>query len=130
MLVFYAGLRPLGFRGERRLYIIGYFTLASVESIHPTNCWPPNNVGHLMRNAHLRRSQLDPGLVVARGNPGSSRLLRRAIGISDEEQNSTPEFQRRTGIRGSLMRAIGRWVSSENAVNFIEWISRESDHDS
>lgn len=122
LLVFYAGLRPVGSRSASRLYIIGYFTVASVESIAPTNLWPPMDAPHLLANAHLRRNRADDGLVVVCGHAQTSKLLDRAIAISDEMQRATPETEKRMGISGSLKRAIGRWVPSEHIADGIAWI--------
>lgn len=41
LLVFYAGLRPPEVSSAGRLYIIGYFTVASVESVDGEESWPP-----------------------------------------------------------------------------------------
>jgi len=120
--VFYAGLRPVGFEDLRRLYFIGYFTVASVESINTTSVWPPTNFPHLLGNAHLRRNRLDNGLVVVCGQPGASRLFDHAIAISDEAQFATTEVENRIGIHGSLKRAIGRWVPSAYISNAVDWI--------
>lgn len=122
LLVFYVGLRPAGSRATGRLYIIGYFTVASVENINPTNPWPPADASHLMGNAHLRRNRPDHGLVVVCGQARTSKLLDRAIPISDEAQRATPETEKRLGIRGSLMRAIGRWAPSERVADAVNWI--------
>ena len=122
LLVFYAGLRPIGSRAASRLYIIGYFTVASAESINPTNPWPPADASHLLSNAHLRRNRPDRGLVVVCGPARTSKLLDRAIAISDEAQRATPETEERLGIHGSLMRAIGRWVPSERIGDAVDWI--------
>jgi hypothetical protein len=122
LLVFYAGLRPVGSRTASRLYVIGYFTVASAESIDPTNPWPPTDALHLLSNAHLLRNQPDHGLVVVCGHARASKLRDRAIVISDEAQRATPEIEKRLGIRGSLMRAIGRWVPSERIGGAVDWI--------
>lgn len=122
LLVFYAGLRPLGDRATSRLYIIGYFTVASVESINPKNSWPPTDTPRLLRNAHLRRNRPDHGLVIVCGHPQKSRLLGRALAISDEAQRATPEAEKTMGIRGSLQRAIGRWVPSERIADALNRI--------
>ena len=124
LLVFYAGLRPVGSRTASRLYIIGYFTVAFVENINATNFWPLTNSPHLLGNAHLRRNRPDDGLVVVCGHAGASRLLDRAIAISDEAQTATIEVKNRIGIHGSLKRAIGRWVPSEYIANAVDWIVR------
>lgn len=122
LLVFYAGLRPVESWAASRLYIIGYFTVASVESVNATNSWPPPNFLHLLGNAHLRRNRPDDGLVVVCGHARASRLLDRAIAISDEAQRATPETEKRLGIRGSLMRAIGRWVPRECIGDALDMI--------
>jgi len=122
MIVFYAGLRSIGSRESGRLYIIGYFTVKAVESIEPTNSWPPKDAPHLLGNAHLRRNRPDQGLVVLCGHTRTSKLLDRAIVISDETQRATPEIEKRIGIHGSLKRAIGRWVPPECITNAVKWI--------
>ena len=122
LLIFYAGLRPVESRTASRLYIIGYFTVAYVESINATDSWPPTNFPHLLGNAHLRRNRPDYGLVVASGHARASKLLDRAIAISDEAQYATPEVEKKIGIHGSLTRSVGRWVTSEYIANAIEWI--------
>ncbi len=124
LLVFYAGLRPVGSQAASRLYIIGYFTVASVESIESAKPWPPPSASRFWGNAHLRRSRADHGLVVVCGHSRASRLLERAIMISDETQHATAETEKRLGIRGSLMRAIGRWVPSGHIVDALEWIAQ------
>ncbi len=130
LLVFYAGLRPVEWRTASRLYVIGYFTVASVESINATDSWPPTNFPHLLGNAHLRRNRPDDGLVVVCGQPGASRLLNRAIAISDEAQIATTEVENIIGIHGSLKRAIGRWVPSDYIANAVDWIiCHEARHD-
>jgi hypothetical protein len=129
LLVFYAGLRPLGFQDKSRLYFIGYFTVASVESINATDSWPPMNFPHLLGNAHLRRNRPDDGLVVVCGQHGGSRLFHRAIAISDEAQKATTEVENRIGVHGSLKRAIGRWIASDYISNAVDWvIGHEAPH--
>lgn len=120
LLVFYAGLRAVGFQDSNRLYFIGYFTVASVQIINATDSWPPTDFPHLLGNAHFRRNRPDEGLVVVRGQPGASRLLDQAIAISDEAQVATPEVEKRIGIHGSLKRAIGRWIPSDYISNAVD----------
>jgi hypothetical protein len=121
-LTFYAGLRPHGCRGGGRLYIIGYFTVHAVYSFDSAGTWPPAEAQHLLNNAHFRRSQADNGLVVVHGDACTSRLLDRAMLISDEAQRATVETQTKLGIRGSLQRAIGRWVPPEYMGSALDWI--------
>lgn len=113
LLVFYAGLRAGASTKAARLFIIGYFTLASVQEIPETSPWPPRNLRHLNNNAHLRRAKHDPGLVVVQGQAGASGLLAKALPISDERQMATEWTAKWLGVHGSLMRAIGRWVPAD-----------------
>lgn len=122
LLLFYAGLRPLESREPARLYLIGYFTIAAVECVEPGDIWPAPEYEHLLGNAHLRRKSPDPDLVVVRGDPSRSALFERAIPISDEKQWVTPEVAEVLGIQGSLMRAIGRWVSPDRMSGARRWL--------
>jgi hypothetical protein len=122
LLVFYAGLRPAGALIGGRLYIIGFFTVASVVSIEEASSWPPPHLSHLHGNAHFRRKQLDEGLVVVHGDPRASYLFDRAIMVSDEAQYATEEVETRIGVKGSLKRAIGRWVPPHYTSDAVEWI--------
>ncbi len=107
---------------KSRLYIIGYFTVAFVRSFTATDVWPPPDHSNLLQNAHLRRNKPDSDLVIVSGHSRSSRLLDQAIAISDEAQFASLEFKRRIGVNGSLKRAIGRWVPSDNVANIKDWI--------
>jgi hypothetical protein len=123
LLVFYAGLRPVGFQDLERLYFIGYFTVASVERVVAIDPWPPTSFPHLSDNAHFRRSLPDEGLVVVHGQPKASKLLDRAIAISDEAQVATMEVEEKIGISGFLMRAAyGRWVPTDYIRNIVDWV--------
>jgi hypothetical protein len=122
LLLFYAGLRPLESREPARLYLIGYFTVATVACVEPGDTWPAPEHEHLQGNAHLRRKVPDPGLVVVRGYPLSSALLERAVPISDEKQRVTPEVTEVLGVQGSLMRAIGRWVPPDHLSGAQRWL--------
>ena len=124
-LLFYAGLCPPGSRDKSRLYLIGYFAVTGVYRVEHTEAWPPLASQHLLKNAHLRRSVPDEGLVIVSGDPNSSRLLNRAVAISDHAQYATDEVNRSMGARGSLKRAIGRWVAPECMASLHNWISKE-----
>jgi hypothetical protein len=123
MLVFYAGLRPIEERYGGKLYIIGYFTVINVEEIPATYPWPPEGFEHLSCNAHLRRAEPDIGLVIIQGDPLQSRLLDKAILLSDESQYILPGMSDLLGMRGSLKRSIGRWVTMENVERVSDWLN-------
>lgn len=123
MLVFYAGLRPQEQRHGSLLYIIGYFTIEKSYDVAGTEPWPSASLKHLWNNAHFRRKACDPGLVVVQGEPNSSRLLRTAVRLSDNQQMILPEMERRFGITGSVKRAgAGRWVSSTHVPDVAGWL--------
>ena len=62
-----------GARGSK-LYIIGYLTIRQAHAITSLCPWPPPGFQHLWANAHFRRNEGDENLVVAEGDPATSRL--------------------------------------------------------
>lgn len=123
MLVFYAGLRPPQETRGSKLYIIGYLTVVQAYAITDLNPWPPPEHRHLWRNAHLRRDRGDEDLVVAQGDPAASRLLVRAVPLSDDQQNILLHMTGRLGISGSVKRAgAGRWVPDGHVEPVSRWL--------
>lgn len=123
MLVFYAGLRsPEETRGSR-LYLIGYLTIRQAHAITGLNPWPPPEHQHLWGNAHLRRNRGDKDLVVVEGDPATSRLLVRAVPLSDAQQNVLPDMTQLLGLSGSVKRAgAGRWVPEGHVGRVSRWL--------
>lgn len=122
LLVFYAGLTPVGFKGVDALYVIGYFTVSTLHRIPDGAGWPPAAFAHLLGNAHLRRVRPDPGLVIVEGDGAQSRLLARAAPLSDEARNVLPELVEVLGFGGSVKRSAGRWVPEGNLPRAAEWL--------
>lgn len=123
MLVFYAGLRQPGQSNGSVLYLIGFFTVACVYDISARQSWPPSDLRHLWANAHIRRSAPDEGLVVVQGERDRSRLLERAVQLSDDHQNILPELNDTLGLEGSIKRSgAGRWVPEHQVGRAAEWI--------
>ena len=123
MLVFYAGLRPREENQGSKLYIIGYLTILQVHAITSLGPWPPPEYQNLWGNAHIRRNSCDKNLVVVEGNPTTSRLLIRAVPLSDSRQNVLPEMTELLGLSGSVKRAgAGRWVTNEHAEGVGRWL--------
>ena len=60
-----------------------FFTVHKAYEIAAHGDWPPPDMRHLWSNAHLRRKQCDPGLVVVQGKPGSSHLYSKAVQLTD-----------------------------------------------
>ncbi len=123
MLVFYAGLRPPDQRRGSRLYVIGYFTVENVHDVTTVEPWPPTGLKQLWANAHFRRRDPDVGLVVVEGSQRDSRLLERAVALSDDRQSVLPEMERRLGLTGSVMRAgAGRWIPPMHVASVERWL--------
>ena len=116
LLVFYAGLTPYqNKKYETALYIIGYFLIEqvidfnilskrSIEDYHNT----------LPNNAHLKRSYDTTDLVMIVGDKNRSKLLNKAIKISQLKLDKlgkpyhavSKEMERLLGISGSIQRSI------------------------
>jgi hypothetical protein len=123
MLVFYAGLRPYEHSRGSKLYLIGYLVVLRVHKVTTLSPWPPPAFEHLWGNAHFRRSQGDEDLVVVEGDPMTSRLLTRAIQLSDAQQNVLPEMTNVLGLSGSVKRAgAGRWVPQDHVQRVARWL--------
>jgi hypothetical protein len=123
MLVFYAGLRPPEQTQGSKLYIIGYLIVRQAHAIRNTNPWPPPTLERLWGNAHFRRKECDEGLVVVEGDPERSRLLTRAVPLSDDSQKILPEMTKLLGVSGSVKRAgAGRWVPENHVERVAQWL--------
>ena len=123
MLVFYAGLRPSEESQGSKLYIIGYLTIIQSHAITSLSPWPPHEHQSLWGNAHLRRKTGDEHLVIAQGDPAASRLLVRAVPLSDAKQNVLPEMAELLGLSGSVKRAgAGRWLPESHVARVSCWL--------
>ena len=123
MLVFYAGLRPPEETQGSKLYIIGYLTILHAHAITTLSPWPPPEHRQLWGNAHLRGDKGDNDLVVVQGYPATSRLLVRAVPLSDEQQNILPDMTELLGLSGSVKRAgAGRWVPDGHVERVAKWL--------
>lgn len=119
-LVFYAGFQGDGIT-TGTCCVIGYFVVHAIHAMSPELPWPPAISSHL-NNAHFRRVQREDKLVVVEGNKESSKLLERAIPISDGIQQIVPSVADTVGFSGSVKRAIGRWVPATHVGATISWI--------
>ncbi|MCC6544237.1 MAG: hypothetical protein IT392_07005 [Nitrospirae bacterium] len=126
LLVFYAGLCPPEQNKGSVLYLIGFFTIDCVYEVNDRQPWPLPVLRHLWANAHFRRDNPDDGLVVVQGKLDESRLLERAVPMSDEHQNILPELYDTLGLEGSIKRSgAGRWVPDPWVQRAAEWILRQ-----
>lgn len=140
LLIFYAGLKPIHGNDEHRLYVIGFFDVKEVynfknsrniDSKKITKADYPHIFNKLRNNAHskiyFRLKELDVGLseddlVIVRGDPKISKLLKKALLISDEADELLKELEPVFGYNGSLKRAVGHWIKEENISKVEKWL--------
>ena len=132
-LVFYAGLIPFqNKKYKNRLYIIGYFTIKEVIDFNQlTQKEVKGCYQHYPNNAHLKRSNDIEDLVVVVGRKDNSKLLDRAILISQTKyaKNRKPyqavskEMEKSLGISGSIQRSIPpRFIENAEKLNNLKQI--------
>jgi len=131
LLVFYAGLTPHDDNiNPEALYIIGYFTIRNVidfdllsvseKEKYSTECF---------NNAHIKRLNDLDDLVIVKGFKNKSKLLNKAILISEPRLNRigrkyhavSPEIENLVGIKGSIQRSIPPRIieNGENLKNLL-----------
>lgn len=116
LLVFYAGLTPFNHEElDDALYIIGYFT---VENVIDFNKLSENEIKECCKlyfnNAHIKRSFDFDDLVIVTGDKDKSRLLDKAVLISEKKLNRigrsyhvvSSKMEKLLGIKGSIQRSI------------------------
>lgn len=116
LLVFYAGLSPFQNKNYKTgLYIIGYFT---VEKVKDFNRLSQEEIAECRRlypeNAHSKRSCGTDNLVMVVGRKSESRLLDKALLISESRpdksgkpcQAISSEMEALLGISGFIQRSI------------------------
>ena len=116
LLVFYAGLTPYNNESNpEALYIIGYFTVAEVIDFDKFSGKKKEEYcKKCFNNAHIKRKNDLDGLVIVRGHENKSKLLEKAILISEPRLNKigrkyhavSKEMEDLMGIRGSIQRSI------------------------
>lgn len=138
LLIFYAGLSP--FQNEKQktgLYIIGYFTIKEVIDF---NRLSKNELEKYYQaypnNAHLKRSIGTENLVIVVGDKRCSKLLDKAILISEPKydkngrayQSVSREMEMSLGISGSIQRSIPpRFIGTESNLNNLRHILNSGD---
>ncbi|MFZ2472161.1 MAG: hypothetical protein WAW52_09515 [Methanothrix sp.] len=115
LLVFYAGLDPYNnIKYERGLYIIGYFLVDTVIDFNTLADIEIEDYYNIYKNsAHLKRNGSVNDLVMVVGEKNGSKLLDKAIKISQLRNNIkgsryhavSKEMERLLGISGSIQRS-------------------------
>lgn len=126
-LVFYAGFQGASIE-TGTCCIVGYLVVNAVHAMRPDLDWPPAQLNHL-DNAHFRRIKREDSLVVVEGDRDSSRLLIRAVPLSDATQHVLPDIAQILGFSGSVMRAVGRWVPNAQVDATLAWIQTWNSED-
>ena len=135
LLVFYAGLTPYKNQVHREgLYIIGYFKVDKVVNFSELSTDEKiyNSDIH-SNNAHIKSGSLDK-LVIVKGRDNSSKLLEKAVLISNKKLNKigrgyhavSSEMEELLGISGSIQRSIPpRFVTGSHLENLIHLLKIE-----
>ena len=116
LLVFYAGLAPYqNIVYQEALYIIGFFTVQKVIDFNILSVKEIRTCRQLYgNNAHMKRSYSTENLVVVTGDRKRSRLLSRAMPISQKKPTKngrlydavSAEMEALLGISGFIYRSI------------------------
>jgi hypothetical protein len=121
-LVFYSGFQGPDI-ATGTCFMIGYLCVRRVHQAPLNESWPPFSLEHLHRNAHFRRKNPEPALVVVEGEPSRSKLFKVALPFSDGKQKVLPEVEDVIGFGGSVMRAVGRWVPETHQEAARVWLT-------
>lgn len=122
LLVFYSGFQGTDI-AKGTCFVIGYLCVRRIHKGPFNGPWPPESLVHLHRNAHFRRKNPEPTLVVVEGEPARSKLLKVALPLSDGKQNVLPDVEDVIGFGGSVMRAVGRWVPETHQETAHAWLT-------
>lgn len=121
LLIFYAGLQKKKCKEKPLLYVIGYFCVEKVYDFKKANNYE-DIFSKLRNNAHakiyyglkkLKVKYSDNDLIIVKGNPEKSKLLKKAIKIGDEKDYIRQDLKDVFGYGGSILRAVGHWITSE-----------------
>ncbi len=127
LLVFYAGLTPFkNNKHHEALYIIGYFTVEEVADFSKFSKEEREEYcKKCFNNAHIKRKNDLDNLVILIGNKNKSKLLDKAIIISEKKINKigrsyhavSDDMEELMGISGSIQRSIPPRLIEETYVN-------------
>jgi len=131
LLVFYAGLKPFeNAKHKESLYLIGYFTIKKVIDFNKLSRTEIRRCYALYpNNAHLKRSCSTWGLVIIIGDKNRSKLITKAVPISQRKldkrgrayQAVSSRMEKLLGISGSIQRSIPpRTISNDKHINELK----------
>ena len=133
LLVFYAGLAHYPKNGHNNaLYVIGYFQVEKAVDFNKLSREEAQDYSSkYSNNAHFKRNSDTTDLVLVIGDKGNSKLLKKAILISQTKidnagkpyQAVSKEMEGQLGIRGSIQRSIPpRFIRGEEHIDHLKKI--------
>ncbi|MHC1757733.1 MAG: hypothetical protein AB9861_20315 [Methanosarcina sp.] len=132
ILAFSAGLKPYETDNyEEGIYLIGYFTVDKiVDFMNMTKKEMCEAYNKYENNSHCKRKGVENTLLIVAGDKKKSKILDKAILISQMEKDTSDrrlrvvseEMQKMLGIDGSLQRGIRRIEKESNAVKFRDFL--------
>lgn len=136
-------MKPYDEDDKSRLYVIGYFTVkkkydfkGSKYSKKVPKADYPYIFNKLRNNAHakiyfrlkeLNSDLSEENLVIIQGDPKFSKLLKKALLISDYSSKMLRELESIFGYKGSLQRAVGHRIKEENIPKVKEWLKENGE---
>jgi len=136
LLVFYAGLTPYKHeKHEEALYIIAYFKVRKIVNFSGVSKEEKEVYSKkYINNAHIKRKNDLEDLVIVTGDKRRSRLLDKAILISEKRLNKigrgyhalSYKMEEKLGISGSIQRSIPpRFIDVKNIDNLLKILKIE-----
>lgn len=121
-LIFYAGFSGNGIE-LGTLYAIGYFVVDNVYKIPMNEPWPTTSLSFLANNAHMKRLNADPDLVIVKGDPEKSKKFLKCKQISNGNRKTLPELAPILGYEKDLTRASIRHINTEYHESTLAWLN-------
>ena len=121
LLVFYAGLKPYeNSVYDTALFLIGYFTIDRIIDFDKKKEQIPAYCEEFTNNAHVRRDNWYYKLVIATGDKKKSRLLDRAVKISERRPNKAGRLTYATSAEMEQYLGINCFIERSVPPRFIE----------
>jgi hypothetical protein len=132
LLVFYAGFQPYqNTEYDEALYFVGYFTVKECIDFNKLSNKENEEYHRLyLNNFHLKKKLSTDNLVMVSGEPNKSKLLPKAILISQTKKDSlgrdyhvvSNEMMKQLGIEGKIQTSIPRLITNEGNIENLKRI--------
>jgi hypothetical protein len=114
-------IRKAQSKKDKQICIIGYFKVDICKKYEDVSECEKNI---FKNNAHMKRCPPDDDLILIKGNPNDSRLLKKAFCISkvgfkknrSKHYVSSDEFQKLTGVGCKQVQRGCRWIYEEEKI--------------